>query len=130
MHSDLMNDPDGTLLECVEELMASLKVAPAVSAFLDAQRRFQRDAELTRLREELRDAADALQRMKPAGAEAKAMLADVRERQARVQAHPLVQEYVATKNSADAFLKEVNAIISAQVGLDIAGTAAPAGGCC
>ena len=106
---DVMNDPEGRLPECVEELMTSLKVAPAVAAFIDAQRRFQRDAELTRLRAELQDAADAFQRVKP-GERPQAMLADVRERQARVQAHPLVQEYVATKNSADAFLKEVNAI--------------------
>ncbi len=130
MQADIMNDPDGSVSESIEELIASLKAAPAIAAFHDAERRFQGDAELTRLRQELQEAYNALQRAKPSGGSARTMAADVRERQARVQAHPLVQEYLAKKNLADALLKQVNAIISAQIGIDVAGTAAPAGGCC
>lgn len=130
MRAEVVNDPDGTLSDCVEELIVSLKAAPAITSFLDVQRRFQEDAELTRLRRELQAAADAFQRMPPAGAAAKSALADLRARQAGVQAHPLVQQYVTAKNLADTLLKQVNAIISAQVGVDVAGAAAPAGGCC
>ncbi len=130
MGADVLIDPTGSLEDSLQELVEALKSAPAIAAFIGAQGRFQSDAELTRQRAELQASFDAFQRANVSGAARQAMLSQVRERQARVQAHPLVQEYLSTKSAAEAFLRQINVAISSIVGLDLADAGRPAGGCC
>jgi cell fate (sporulation/competence/biofilm development) regulator YlbF (YheA/YmcA/DUF963 family) len=130
MESDAMNDPTGSLAGGIETVIEALRTAPAIAAFIGAETRFQSDAELMRMRAGLQMSFDAFQRANAKGAARQAMLTEVRERQARVQAHPLVQEYLTTKSRAEAFLRQINGVISSIVGLDLADAGRPAGGCC
>ncbi len=130
MESDVMNNPTGSLADSIDTLVEALRSAPPIAAFIGAQGRFQSDAELKPLRAELQESFDAFQRANVSGAARQAMLIGVRERQARVQAHPLVQEYLSTKGAADAFLRQINGEISAILGLDLADAGRPTGGCC
>ncbi len=130
MDSDVMNDPTGSLADSVEALVDALRTAGPIAAFIGAQERFQSDPELTRQRAELQKSFDAFQRANASGAARQAMLTEVRQRQAQVQAHPLVQEYLSTKTAAEAFLRQINGAVSSIVGLDLADAGRPAGGGC
>jgi len=130
MEPDVMNDPTGSLAGGIGTLIEALKTAPAIAAFIGAETRFQSDAELTRMRAELQTSFEAFQRANATGAAKQAMLTQVRERQARVQAHPLVKEYLTTKSEAEALLRKINDVISSIVGLDLADAGRPSGGCC
>lgn len=129
MEADVLIDPTGSLSDSLQELLEALKAAPAIVAFRDAERRFQADGELRRLRTELQESGERLQGARMRGVAAQALLAEVREKQAGVQSHPLVLEYVTTKGAADDFLRGINRAISAIVGLDVADAGRPAGGC-
>ncbi len=123
-------EPTGGLADSLQELVEALKSAPSIAAFRDADARFQADDDLRRLRTDLQASGERFQRARETGAAAQALLTEVREKQARVQSHPLVREYVTTKAAAEAFLKRINRAMSSIVGLDVADAGRPAGGCC
>ncbi len=128
--NDMLIEPSGRLADSLQELIDSLKIAPAVTAFRDAERRFHADDDLRKLRTELQASGERLQRARETGATTQALLTEVREKQGRVQSHPLVREYVSTKTAAETFLKGLNRAMSSIVGLDMADAGRPAGGCC
>lgn len=129
MNDDLI-EPTGSLADSLRDLVEALTITPAIADFRNAERRFQADADLRLLRTELQASGERLQRARETGAAAQALLTEVREKQARVQSHPLVRDYVATKAAAETFVKGVNRAMSSIVGLDVADAGRPAGGCC
>ena len=54
----------------------------------------------------------------------------MRDAQARLQRHPLVIDFVATRQAAQDLLRETNQEMGAVLGVDIGGSVGRAGGCC
>jgi cell fate (sporulation/competence/biofilm development) regulator YlbF (YheA/YmcA/DUF963 family) len=94
------------------------------------EERFRTDPEAGRILEELEQKVAALRRAQEEGTVREPDGRAVREAQARFQRHPLVQDLTRARQAAALILQATNQAISEILGLDLAGTVRPPGGCC
>jgi cell fate (sporulation/competence/biofilm development) regulator YlbF (YheA/YmcA/DUF963 family) len=123
-------DGRSAVLERTREFVAALKATPAVERYAVLQARFRTDPEVQKILEVLQTKVDAFQRAQQDGTLREGQIREVREVQARFQAHPLVQEFFQARDAAGTFLQETNRVISEILGLDFGQTVGPAGGAC
>jgi cell fate (sporulation/competence/biofilm development) regulator YlbF (YheA/YmcA/DUF963 family) len=114
------------VLRRTDEFIEALKATPAVRRFVEASRRFEADQEVQSLMGTLQRFHGAQQ----TGEVLSPGFHDVRDAQARLQNHRVVQEFLAARDAVGAFLKETNRVISEVLGVDFGQTAGPAGGAC
>lgn len=118
------------VLEKGRELIEALRATAVIEAYQRAEERFRKAAELRRVRADFERVAGAFQRAQGQGTLTHAQIREAREVQARLQRHPLVQEFLAARDAAGRFLQEVNRVMSEVLGVDVGATAGPAGGAC
>lgn len=123
-------DGRSAVLERTREFVAALKATPAVERFAAAQARFRTDPEVQEILQGLQSQVDDFQRAQQDGTLQEEQIRQVREAQARFQAHPLVREFLEAREAVGLFLQETNRVISGILGLDFGQTAGPAGGAC
>jgi cell fate (sporulation/competence/biofilm development) regulator YlbF (YheA/YmcA/DUF963 family) len=119
-------DSRESVLRRTEEFIGALKATPVVRRFDEAARRFEADQEVQSLMGVLRRFQQAQQN----GGLSSSELEDVRDAQARIRNHSVVQEFLRARDAVGAFLQETNQAISEVLGLDFGQTAGPAGGAC
>lgn len=124
------SDGRARVMRQTEAFVSALRAAPVTQRFADARRRFETDANVQVLLERYQREADAFQHAQQHGDADAAHVRAIREAQARVQAHPVVREFVEAQEALGTFLLETNAAISETLGMDFGQTAGPAGGAC
>jgi cell fate (sporulation/competence/biofilm development) regulator YlbF (YheA/YmcA/DUF963 family) len=127
-----MSESDGRarVIQHADAFITALRATPVVQRFADAQRRFDTDPEVRALLETFQRLADGFQRAQRAGEARPDQVREIRDAQARIQAHPLVREFVDAREAVGRFLQETNLVISEVLGVDFGQTAGPAGGAC
>ncbi len=114
------------VLQRTDEFIESLKATSVVRRFDEASRRFETDQEVQSLMGTLR----RFQQAQQTGGVLTAELVGVRDAQARLQNHRVVQEFLAARDAVGKFLQETNQAVSEVIGIDFGQTAGPAGGAC
>lgn len=114
------------VLRRTDEFIAALRATPVVRRFAEATRRYETDQEVQALMAKLRHFQQAQQ----TGGLSSSELQDVRDAQARIRNHRVVQEFLAARDAVGGFLQETNLAVSEVLGLDFGQTAGPAGGAC
>jgi cell fate (sporulation/competence/biofilm development) regulator YlbF (YheA/YmcA/DUF963 family) len=114
------------VLRRTDEFIEALRATPAVQRFAEASRRFEADQEV----QSLMGTLQRFQRAQQTGEVLGTRFQDVRNAQARLQNHPVVQEFLAARDAVGALLQETNLVISEILGLDFGQTVGPAGGAC
>ena len=114
------------VLQRTDEFIESLKATSVVRRFGEASRRFETDQEVQSLMGTLR----RFQQAQQTGGVLTAELVGVRDAQARLQNHRVVQEFLAAREAVGKFLQETNQAVSEVIGIDFGQTAGPAGGAC
>ena len=114
------------VLQRTDEFIESLKATSVVRRFGEASRRFETDQEVQSLMGTLR----RFQQAQQTGGVLTAELVGVRDAQARLQNHRVVQEFLAARDAVGKFLQETNQAVSEVIGIDFGQTAGPAGGAC
>lgn len=120
----------GVVTERVRELVEALRAAPAIEQFRAAEERFRADTELGRMQAGLRWSHERLQKAEREKRHDPRLFQEVRDAQARLQGHPLVIEFVTTRQAAHDLLRETNQEMAAVLGVDVGASAGRAGGCC
>jgi len=120
----------GVVTERVRELVEALRAVPAIEQFRAAEARFRADTELGRLQAGVRWSHERLQKAEHEKRHDPRLFQEVRDAQARLQRHPLVVEFVTTRQAAHDLLRETNQEMAALLGIDIGGSVGRAGGCC
>lgn len=119
-----------SVVEAAQALAQALKQTEVIQAYRAAEQRFQTDPDVGRLREGLIAAYQAYEQSEQAGTATVEHINEVRRRQAALQSHPAVAEYVRTREASGLFLQRINEEISGLLGIDFGATAGPAGGAC
>lgn len=117
-------------LRAARSLAQTLRATRVIQAYLAAEQGFRTNSEVERLRGALTDAYQAYLAAERDGHATVEQIHDVRRRQAALQAHPAVLEFVQHREAGGLFLQRVNGEISALLGLDFGATVGPAGGAC
>jgi cell fate (sporulation/competence/biofilm development) regulator YlbF (YheA/YmcA/DUF963 family) len=117
-------------VEAAQALADALRHTEVIQAYLVAERRFQTDPDVGRVREGLLAAYQAYEQAERAGTATIEHIQEVRRRQQALQAHPTVGEYARAREAGGLFLQRVNEEISSLLGIDFGATAGPAGGAC
>ena len=117
-------------MRSADEFIGALRATPTVRRFIQAQRRFDTDPDVQALIATLQRRADAFRGAQQAGNVGATQVREVREAQAQIQRHPVVQEFASAQEAVGAFLQETNRVISDTLGMDFGQTAGPAGGAC
>ena len=127
-----MSESDGhaRVMQQTDAFIRALRATPVVQRFVGAQRRFDTDPEVQKRLETFQRLADGFQRAQQAGDARPDQVREIRDAQARVQAHPLVREFVAAREAVGVLLQETNLAISEVLGVDFGQTAGPARGAC
>lgn len=125
MQTANLEDREGVLLR-TDEFIGALESTRVVRRFKEAARRFEEDQEVQSLVQTFRRFQQAQQNGGVLGNE----LRDVRDAQARIQKHRVVQEFLESREAAGEFLQKTNGAISEVLGVDFGRTAGPAGGAC
>jgi cell fate (sporulation/competence/biofilm development) regulator YlbF (YheA/YmcA/DUF963 family) len=120
----------GVVTERIRELVEALRAVPAIEQFRAAEERFRADTELARLQAGVRWSHERLQKAEREKRHDPRLFQEVRDAQARLQRHPLVIDFVATRQAAQDLLRETNQEMGAVLGVDIGGSVGRAGGCC
>jgi cell fate (sporulation/competence/biofilm development) regulator YmcA (YheA/YmcA/DUF963 family) len=120
----------GVVTERVRELVEALRAVPAIEQFRAAEARFRADTELARLQAGVRWSHERLQKAELEKRHDPRLFQEVRDAQARLQRHPLVIEFLTTRQAAHDLLRETNQEMAALLGIDIGGSVGRAGGCC
>jgi cell fate (sporulation/competence/biofilm development) regulator YlbF (YheA/YmcA/DUF963 family) len=128
--SQAKSDGRDQVWTAVHSFAAALHAAPAVRRFAEAEQRLRTDAELRIIQDALRSKSEALRLAQQEGSLRPEPLRELREAQATVQRHPIVEEFTAARVVAAALLRATNAEISGLLGLDFARLAGRSGGCC
>lgn len=123
-------DGRARVVQHTDEFVRALRVTPVVQRFADAQRRFDTDPDVQALLARFQHLAGAFQRAQQEGTVGVAQVQEIREAQGRVQAHPVVREFLDAREAVGVFLQETNLVISETLGVDFGQTAGPAGGAC
>jgi len=118
-------DGRGVVTERVRELVEALRAAPAIAQFRAAEERFRADTELGRMQTGLRWSHERLQKAEREKRHDPRLFQEVRDAQARLQRHPLVIEFVTTRQAAQDLLRETNQEMAALLGVDIGASAGP-----
>jgi cell fate (sporulation/competence/biofilm development) regulator YlbF (YheA/YmcA/DUF963 family) len=118
------------VLQDARSLAQTLRATHAIQAYLEAEERFRTSPEVERLRSALNESYRIYEQAESAGQATVEHIQDVRRRQAELQAHPAVAEFIERRDAAGLFLQRINQEISALLGLDFGATAGPAGGAC
>ena len=114
------------VLQRTDEFIESLKATSVVRRFDEASRRFETDQDVQSLMGTLR----SFQQAQQTGGILTAELVGVRDAQARLQNHRVVQEFLAARDAVGKFFQETNQAVSEVLGIDFGQTAGPAGGAC
>lgn len=104
----------------------ALKATGAVRRFAEATRRFESDPEVQSLMQTLQQ----FQQAQRTGEVLPVALEVVRNAQERFRKHPVVREFLASRDAVGSLLQETNVEISQVLGIDFGQTAGPAGGSC
>lgn len=123
-------DGDPSVVEQADLFVSALRRSVVVRRFAEARRRFETDPEVQDLLASFQRDADAFQRGQRDGHVGVVQVQAIRRAQARVQAHPIVREFMETQQALGAFLQETNTVISEVLGIDFGQTAGPAGRAC
>ncbi len=123
---DVSSDGRQAVLQCTDEFIAALKSNPTVKRFHEAARRFETDEEVLSLRKRLRQFEEA-RRKKGVPPN---QFRDLRDTQAQLRNHPVVQEFFASRDQVSELLQRTNVAISEILGIDVGQTAGPAASCC
>jgi cell fate (sporulation/competence/biofilm development) regulator YlbF (YheA/YmcA/DUF963 family) len=106
------------VLRRTEEFIGALKATSVVRRFDEAARRLEADQEVQSLLGVLRRFQQAQQN----GGLSSSELEDVRDAQARIRNHQVVQEFLAAREAVGVLFKETNLAISEILGLDFGQT--------
>ena len=128
--SEANSDGRDEVWKGVRAFAAALQATPALRRFAEAQERLRTDAELRILQDALRSKSEAFRLAQQEGSLRPEPLRELREAQATVQGHPIVQEFTAARDVVVALVRATNAEISGLLGLDFARLAGRSGGCC
>lgn len=123
-------DGRSAVLAGARELANALKAIPAIQRVAALEERFRTDPEAQRILEELEQKVAAFRRAQEDGTVREPEVRAVREAQARFQRDPLVQDLARARQAAALVLQAANHAIGEILGLDLAGTVRPSGGCC
>ncbi len=104
----------------------ALKATGVARRFTEATRRFESDTEV----QGLLDTLQRFQRAQRTGEILAEGVEDIRKAQVRLQAHPVVNEFLAARDALGSFLQEANVEMSQVLGVNFGQTAGPAGGSC
>jgi cell fate (sporulation/competence/biofilm development) regulator YlbF (YheA/YmcA/DUF963 family) len=127
--ADASEDGRGVVTERIRELVESLRAAPAIERFRAAEERFRADTELGRIQAGLRWSHEQLQKAEREKRHDPRLFQEVRDAQTRLQRHPLVIEFLTTRQAAQDLLRETNQEMAAVLGVDIGASVGRAGGC-
>ncbi len=98
--------------------------------FERARKSFETDAELCEIRRELKEARRRYLNAERDGRLTVDLINQVRSTQNRIQNHPAVKLFFRERREMERVIQSVNRVVSDKLGIDVAGTLAPAGGCC
>lgn len=130
MQTSQPDDGRGLVVQQTAAFVKALQGTPVFQRFSDALSRFETDSDVQRLLADFQRQAKALQRAQQQGTAKSDQVQAIRHAQTRVQAHPIVREFVEAQQALGLFLQETNAVISEILGMDFGQTAGPAGGAC
>jgi cell fate (sporulation/competence/biofilm development) regulator YlbF (YheA/YmcA/DUF963 family) len=122
-------DGRGLVTQRVRELVETLRAAPAIQRYRDAEERFRADAELGRMQTALRWSYEKVQKAERQGRHDARLFQEVRDAQARIQRHPLVIEFVSARGEAQELLRATNDAMTEVLGLDVGASGGRAGAC-
>lgn len=117
-------------LRDARSLAQTLRATQAVQAYLVAEERFRTSPEVESLRSALTESYRIYEQAEGAGRATVKHIREVRRRQAALQAHAAVAEFVRRRDEAGLVLQRVNQEISALLGVDFGAAVRPAGGAC
>ncbi len=120
------SDGRQAVLQCTDEFIAALKSTPTVKRFHEAARRFETDEEVLSLKKRLRQFEDTRRNRGISSSQ----LRDLRDAQAQLRNHPVVREFLASRDEVSELLQRTNVAISEILGIDFGQTAGPAASCC
>lgn len=121
---------DDVVKERARELAAALSAAPAIGRYRAAQERFRGDAALGEMQAGLQAAYERLQAAERELRHDPGLFQEVRSLQARLQRHPVVVEFGSARSAAQDLLRQVNAVMTEALGVDIGASVGRSGGCC
>lgn len=127
---DPRDDGFTQILAMTRDLADALRATPTIAAYRQAEERCRSDTQLGLLREEFERVARAFRQAEARGTLTQGQVRQAREVQARLQQHPLVQEFLTARDEAGRLLQMVNRAMSEVLGLDVGATVGPAGGAC
>ncbi len=124
--AELNLDGRHAVLQCADEFIAALKSTPAVKRFYEAARRLETDEEVLSLKKRLRQFDEAPSKRGVSSSEFR----ELRDARAQLRNHPVVQEFLASREEVTELLQRTNVAISEILGIDLGQTAGPAASCC
>lgn len=117
------------LKQATETFIAAVENDPRISEFQKANRAFDGNEELQRLREQYSTLAQELQQKQMDGTLTQDDITGLRTIQNQVNTHAITAELLRTRDGAVETLGQANQTISGILGFDFAATAAPAAAC-
>ncbi len=123
---DVSSEGRQAVLQCTDEFIAALKSNPTVKRFHEAARRFETDEEVLSLKKRLRQFEDTRRKKGIPSSHFR----DLREAQAQLRNHPVVQDFLTSRDEVGELLQRTNVAISEILGIDFGQTAGPAASCC
>jgi cell fate (sporulation/competence/biofilm development) regulator YlbF (YheA/YmcA/DUF963 family) len=113
-----------------EELAQGIRQSDAFRKYVQAKDSFQRDANVNRLREEMRNAQRDYLQAQNEGRVTLEMIEHVRAIQNQLREHPAIHRFSEARRDFYQLFQTVNRTVSEVLGMDVAQTLAPAQGCC
>jgi cell fate (sporulation/competence/biofilm development) regulator YlbF (YheA/YmcA/DUF963 family) len=126
----VQNNISITLLEATSTLGENLVQSEPFLRFHEADRKLQKDQEAMRLLTEFSDLQQKIRDQQHSGAFSESDIKQLRKVQSVISTNDVIQEHGLARETAIAFLREVNQEISSLIGVDFASLTRRAGGCC
>jgi cell fate (sporulation/competence/biofilm development) regulator YlbF (YheA/YmcA/DUF963 family) len=98
--------------------------------FERARKSFETDPGLCEIRKEMKEVRSRYLKAERDGRLTVEQIDQVRSAQGRLQDHPVVKLFFRERQEMEKIIQSVNRIVSDNLGIDVAGTLAPTGGCC
>lgn len=117
-------------VQAARKLAAAIGRSSAYHRYEEAYSHLRQDREAQQILKEFQQEQQSYQMMQSWGGASEEDYQRLLKKQEKMLTHPIIKNFFQSQEDLVALLKEINAFISEQIGIEFAGTAKPAGGCC